>query len=96
MTVEEAIPAPLREAIFAAGDLFRLKYKQIGLVRLRWRNGRLRRVEVHELPDPVTGEDDLDVEMALGEAGFDEQGRPRSPARGFAAWVWEAFTPPAR
>ena len=90
-TVESAIPKPLREAVFAAIDLFHIKYRQQGLVRLRWRSGRLRRIEICAPPHPVSGSDDLDVLMALLNAGFDTDDPDQIfQARGPAAWIWES------
>lgn len=90
-TVENAIPKPLREAVFAAIDLFHLKYRQQGLVRLRWRSGRLRRIEICAPPHPVSGSDDLDVLMALLNAGFGTDGPDQVlQIRDTAVWIWES------
>lgn len=91
-TVEDAIPEPLREAVFAAINLFHIKYGQHALVRLRWRSGRLRRIEICAPPHPVVGSDDLDVLMTLVNAGFSTSASATDQifqVRGVAAWVWE-------
>ncbi len=90
MTVERRIPFALREAVFAASDLYTMKRRE-GRIRLFWRRGRLRRVEVHGLTweDRINllEADAMDVAVTLQNAGFRVEAlgdnHPRLPV-----WTW--------
>lgn len=98
-TVEAAIPEPLREAIFAAADLYTIQMREpVGagglfgagppaMPRLCWRGGVLRAVEVRGLPDPFfmpsLPPDEMDIAITLQNAGFVSDDIDEAPV-----WFW--------